>query len=261
MATARWAARRPWNSAPAAAAQPLGASSVALGHRAHREADHRLHVAAHHAVAGGNQNLAHGLDEARFGAHDARVVLQGRGARPLEQAALVRGAPVERAAHELVAPGQLLRLELDDRAASARGGNAGRGLGGPAHGFPAEILHVGEAGRVAALHPHAETHGRAARGRLEDPVVEHQAARAAVLEEEIGVVAALREAEGEQALAGGRVDRRFASRGEGGVEVERALGHDARAYYATAACALTCVLNARLAQDERGVTALRRAGP
>ena len=102
---------------------------------------------------------------------------------------------VERDRLELVAARAARRREprpgvVDAAAARDLRGGLGRAL----HRVPVELLDVGVAGRVALLDAHAEPHRDAARGALEDPLVEDEAAGRAVLEEEVRVVAAARRA-------------------------------------------------------------------
>jgi hypothetical protein len=74
------------------------------------------------------------------------------------------------------------------------------------HGVPVELFHVGVPGGVALLDAHAEPHRHASRGALQDSVVEDEAARGAVLEEEVGVVAAAGQGDRQELLGDGGVD-------------------------------------------------------
>ena len=92
------------------------------------------------------------------------------------------------------------------RSAAAR--DLRRGLGRALHRVPVELLDVRVARRVPLLDAHPEPHRDAARGALQDALVEHEAARRAVLEEEVRVVPSAREGDAEELLGEGRVDRR-----------------------------------------------------
>ena len=148
----------------------------------------------------------------------ARVVGVGRGGRALEERALVDARHVERHAFELVAARQRRSdSRLDRRRRSPAARDLRGGLGGALHRVPVESLDVGVAGRVALLDAHAEAHRHAARGALEDPLVEDEPAGGAVLEEEIGVVAAAAERDGEQLAGERRVDGAAPAGREGGA--------------------------------------------
>ena len=83
--------------------------------------------------------------------------------------------------------------------------------------LPHERLDVGVASGVAALHAHAEADRDPSGDRLEDALVEHERAAGAVLEEQVGVVAALAERDREQLARELRVD------GDGAVFAEWGL--------------------------------------
>src|SRR5262249_5528398 len=108
------------------------------------------------------------------------------------------------------------RRELHLLGAPGAGGDLGGGLGGALHRLPGQVLGVGVAGRVAALHPDPEPHGDPARRGLEDPFVEREARPGPVLEEEVGVCAAPGEGDREEAPAEGWVDGTVSPRREGG---------------------------------------------
>ena len=163
----------------------------------------------HRAVARDDEDLADLLGEARLDLDDAAVVRVRGSRRALEELALLDARHVEGDVVELVAPGKLDRPGHRDggrRPAPAR--DLRGGLGGALHRVPVEPLDVGVPGRVPLLNPHAEAHRDAARRALQDPVVEYESAGGAVLEEEVGVVPAARQGDGEQLLGEHRVDRR-----------------------------------------------------
>ena len=179
--------------AAAAAGAARLALAVVLGDHAHAEAHQRLAIARQLAVARGDQDLAQLLGERGLDPDDARVG-GARGAR--------RRAAAARACRS---PGDVERRQLAAGSARAalRGWNStgarepppARDLRGGARGarhrLQRQLLAVGVAGGVALHHAHAEAHADRAAGRLEDALFEHVAAGDAVLEEQVGVVAAL----------------------------------------------------------------------
>jgi hypothetical protein len=97
------------------------------------------------------------------------------------------------------------------------------------HRFPAQVLDVGIARGVAALHANPEPHRNAARSALQDPLVEDEPAAGAVLEEKVCVVAASSKRDGQESFANRGINARRASRGEGGsVARARRHGHCAK---------------------------------
>ncbi len=86
---------------PAAAARSVLPLAVALGHRAHAEAEHRLHVVDHRPFAGGDEDLADLFREAGLGLDDVAVVREHGRARPLQERSLGGAGHVERDPVEL----------------------------------------------------------------------------------------------------------------------------------------------------------------
>ena len=166
-----------------------------------------------------DEDLADLLGEARLDLHDARVVRVRRRRRALEQRALVEAGHVERdpaRARSGSGSSTALRARSGAVAASAAR-DLRRGLRRALHRVPVELLDVGVAGRVALLDAHPEPHRDAARGALEDALVEDEAAGRAVLEEEVGVVAARAPSATARSLLGeGGVDRATARRARTG---------------------------------------------
>ena len=205
-------AHRDATAAARVAVLPL---AVALGDRADAEAEHRLHVVDEPSVARRDQDLADLLREARLRLDDPRIVGVSEARGLLEERALVDAGDLERGEIEIVAMGYVAPRERERRRASPGGSDLGRRACGVEHRGELEIFDVRVAGRVAALDANAEAHRDAARGALEDPLLEAETSAGAVLEEKIGVVTAAREGFGEEALAGRGIDRGGPVRGEG----------------------------------------------
>ena len=191
--------------APAAARAALLPLTVLLGDRADAEAEERLRVAGHLPVARGDEDFANFFREARLDLDDARVERVRRRRRALEELALLDAWLVDRDRRQLVPTRQGQDAHRRRLARAAARDLRGR-LGCVLHRVPIELLDVRVARRVALLHADAEPHRDAARGALQDPFVEDEPTGGAVLEEEIGVVAAFRQRDREQTLGELRVD-------------------------------------------------------
>src|SRR5581483_4416350 len=100
--------------------------------------------------------------------------------------------------------------------------DARRGARGLAHTVLAEVLGIGVARGVAADHADADALQHAAAGALHRLLLEQQARRLAVLEVQVGVIAALAERARQQIFHHGRVDAE--ARGEERRRLLRRLG-------------------------------------
>jgi hypothetical protein len=190
----------PERGAPAAAARSLLTLAVSLGDGADAEAKERLDVPRHGAVAGDDQDLADLLREAGLDLQDEGVVGMAGRRGPLEEAALLGAGDVEGDALEVVAARRLAEDGVHREGGTAPVRDLRGRLRGALHRVPVEAFDVGVSGGVALLHAHAEAHRDPARDRLQDPLVEDEAAGGAVLEKEVRVVASPRQRDGEELL-------------------------------------------------------------
>ena len=207
----------PHARAPAAAARALLTLTVLLGDGAHSESHQGLRVADQHAVARDDEDLPDLLREAGLRLQNASVVcVRGRGG-PLEQAALVEARDVEGDPVELVAAREHHGASLYGGGRPSAARDLRRRLRSALHRVPIELLDVRVPGRVPLLDADPQAHRHAARGALEDPLVEHETARRAILEEQIGVVPAASERDPEELSGEGRVDCGRSTGGKGGA--------------------------------------------